>query len=47
MIGSLSRDIRATVDVEIPGRPVAIPLTVWSTFGEWRRHPKAGFRKIG
>jgi hypothetical protein len=32
MIGSSSRDIHATVDVEIPGRPVATPLTVWSTF---------------
>jgi beta-glucosidase len=42
MIGSSSRDIRATVDAEIPGRPVAIPLTVWSTFREWREHPTVG-----
>ena len=42
MIGSSSRDIRATVDVEIPGRPVALPLTVWSTFREWREHPTVG-----
>jgi beta-glucosidase len=34
--------IRATVDVEIPGRPVALPLTVWSTFREWREHPTVG-----
>ena len=42
MIGSSSRDIRATVDVEVPGRPVALPLTVWSTFREWREHPTVG-----
>jgi beta-glucosidase len=42
MIGSSSRDIHATVDVETPGRPVAIPLTVWSTFREWREHPTVG-----
>jgi beta-glucosidase len=42
MIGSSSRDSRATVDVEIPGRPVALPLTVWSTFREWREHPTVG-----
>ena len=42
MIGSSSRDIRSTVDVEIPGRPVALPLTVWSTFREWREHPTVG-----
>ena len=28
MIRSSSRDLRATVDVEIPGRPVAVPLIV-------------------
>ncbi len=42
MIGSSSRDIRVTVDVEVPGRPVALPLTVWSTFREWREHPTVG-----
>jgi beta-glucosidase len=42
MIGSSSRDIRATVGVDIPGRPVALPLTVWSTFREWREHPTVG-----
>ena len=42
MIGSSSRDIRATVAVEVPGRPVALPLTVWSTFREWREHPTVG-----
>jgi beta-glucosidase len=42
MIGSSSRDIRATVDVEVPGRQVALPLTVWSTFREWREHPTVG-----
>ena len=42
MIGPSSRDIRATVDVEVPGRPVALPLTVWSTFREWREHPTVG-----
>jgi beta-glucosidase len=42
MIGSSSRDIRATVDAEIAGSPVAIPLTVWSTFREWRDHPTVG-----
>jgi beta-glucosidase len=42
MIGSSSRDIRATADVEVPGRRVAVPLTVWSTFREWREHPTVG-----
>jgi beta-glucosidase len=42
LIGSSSRDIRAAVDVEVPGRPVSIPLTVWSTFREWRVHPTVG-----
>jgi beta-glucosidase len=42
LIGSSSRDIRAAADVEIPGRRVQIPLTVWSTFREWREHPTVG-----
>jgi hypothetical protein len=42
LIGSSSRDIRAAVDIEVPGRPVSIPLTVWSTFREWREHPMVG-----
>jgi beta-glucosidase len=42
MIGSSSRDIRATADMEIPGRRVAISLTVWSTLREWREHPTVG-----
>jgi beta-glucosidase len=44
LIGSSSRDIRAAVDVEVPGRPVSIPLTVWSTFRDWREHPTVGPR---
>jgi beta-glucosidase len=42
MVGSSSRDIRAAADVEIRGRHVPIPLTVWSTFREWREHPTVG-----
>jgi beta-glucosidase len=44
LIGSSSRDIRATVDLEVPGRPVSIPLTIWSTFREWREHVTVGPR---
>lgn len=43
-IGSSSRDIRLSTAVAVPAHPVARPLTVWSTFGEWRNDTEAGPR---
>ncbi len=37
-----SRDVRCSVDVAFPGRPVDAPLTPWSTLGEWLEHEIAG-----
>ena len=42
LVGSSSRDIRAEVEALVPGRPVEVPLTVWSSLGEWLDHPVAG-----
>ena len=41
-VGSSSRDLRLTEDIDIPGDPVVIPLTIWSTFREWLTHPEVG-----
>ncbi len=41
-VGSSSRDIRLRADVDVPGQPVEIPLTIWSQLGEWLDHPVAG-----
>lgn len=41
-VGASSRDIRVAAVVEVPGRALEVPLTVWSTFGEWFAHPVAG-----
>jgi beta-glucosidase len=40
-IGASSRDIRLSTELTLPGRPVTRALTVWSTYGEWRAHPRA------
>ena len=40
--GSSSRDLRLAADATIPGEPLDVPLTVWSTLGEWFAHPVAG-----
>lgn len=40
-VGSSSRDIRLTADVEIEGEEAIVPLSVWSTWGEWRAHQAA------
>ncbi len=42
LVGSSSRDIRLTAEVVVPGEPFRIPLTVWSSLGEWFDHPTAG-----
>jgi beta-glucosidase len=41
-VGSSSRDIRLTTRITVPGHPVIVPLTVWSTLGEWFHHPTGG-----
>ena len=41
-VGSSSRDIRLQETVDVPGRPVEVPLTVWSRLGDWMSHPAAG-----
>lgn len=43
-IGSSSRDIRLSTAVVVPTDRVTRPLTVWSTFGEWRNDAGAGPR---
>jgi beta-glucosidase len=42
LVGSSSRDIRLKTTVEVPGEPYEVPLTVWSSLGEWFDHPTAG-----
>jgi beta-glucosidase len=41
-VGSSSRDLRLQATVDVPGHPVAAPLTVWSQLGEWMTNPTAG-----
>jgi beta-glucosidase len=41
-VGSSSRDVRRHAEVVLPGRPSEVPLTVWSTYEEWRAHPARG-----
>ncbi len=41
-VGSSSRDLRLQATVDVPGHPVAAPLTVWSRLGEWMTNPTAG-----
>jgi beta-glucosidase len=40
--GSSSRDLRLAAGATIPGAPLDIPLTVWSTLAEWFADPVAG-----
>lgn len=40
--GSSSRDLRLEKTIEVAGEPVVIPLTPWSTLGEWLDHPVGG-----
>ncbi len=39
---SSSRDLRLSTDATIPGEPLDVPLTVWSSLGEWFAHPTGG-----
>jgi beta-glucosidase len=41
-IGGSSRDLPLTVTVTVPAPPLARPLTLASTIGEWLAHPAAG-----
>lgn len=34
-IGASSRDIRVSADVDVPGPTLRLPLSEWSTWGEW------------
>ncbi|GAP54038.1 thermostable beta-glucosidase B [Arthrobacter sp. Hiyo6] len=43
-VGSSSRDIRLSTVANVPANAVQRPLTVWSTFGEWRNDAAAGAR---
>lgn len=40
--GSSSRDLRLSAEACVPGEPVNVPLTVWSSLGEWFAHPVGG-----
>lgn len=40
-VGSSSRDIRAVAEVEVPGTPLRVTLSEWSTWGEWWADPEA------
>ncbi|SCB36454.1 glycoside hydrolase family 3 C-terminal domain-containing protein [Rhizobium hainanense] len=41
-VGSSSRDIRLKQSIDLPGHPVLVPLTPWSTTGEWLDDPVGG-----
>lgn len=41
-VGSSSRDVRHCAEVVLPGQPTEVPLTIWSTYAEWRAHAVAG-----
>jgi beta-glucosidase len=41
-VGSSSRDIRLQTNVEGPGHPVEILLTVWAQLRDWMTHPVVG-----
>lgn len=41
-VGASSRDLRATVSVDVTAPPLAAPLSDDSTFGEWLDHPVGG-----
>ena len=37
-VGSSSRDIRLIEQVRMDGEAAVVPLSIWSTWGEWRAH---------
>jgi beta-glucosidase len=39
---SSSGDLRLAADATLPGEPFDVPLTVWSSLGEWFAHPTGG-----
>ncbi|MBT1170083.1 exo-alpha-(1-_6)-L-arabinopyranosidase [Bifidobacterium sp. SO4] len=41
-VGTSSRDIAATVTVELDGDGKSLPLDEWSTYGEWESDPVGG-----
>ena len=41
-VGSSSRDLRLRLTVDVPGRPVQVPLTVWSPLRDWLANPVTG-----
>jgi beta-glucosidase len=45
-VGASSRDLRLDQTVEVPGEPLVISLTAWSTLGEWLDHPDLGPRLL-
>jgi beta-glucosidase len=45
-VGSSSRDLRLESKIEVPGEPLMILLTAWSTLGEWLDHPELGPRLL-
>lgn len=43
-VGASSRDIRLRGTAEMAGRAVSVPLTLWSSFGEWLADARRGPR---
>jgi beta-glucosidase len=43
-VGSSSRDLRLTAEIELTGVTVRAPLSVWSTLRDWFDHPVCGPR---
>ena len=41
-VGSSSRDLRCSTQLELPGHPSHTPLTIWSTYGQWCADPAGG-----
>jgi len=41
-VGASSRDLRGSVEVQVDGEPLWLPLDEDSTLGEWRVHPVGG-----
>ncbi|MFJ8931529.1 beta-glucosidase [Streptomyces sp. NPDC102364] len=41
-VGASSRDVRLEAAVDVPGKPVIVPLNLFSTLGEWLDHPVLG-----
>jgi beta-glucosidase len=43
-VGRSSRDLPLATEIEAPGAPLDIPLTLWSPFGDWLDHERIGPR---